>query len=365
MYKDQIPTKNRKIDHIKIVLAEDVEYKMNTTLFEDIILIHNSLPELSINEINTKTKLFDRVFDYPILIDSMTGGIKIAERINRNLAIGASKFNIPISCGSQRAALEDPSLADTYKVIKEVSSDIYLIGNIGVQQLLDDPISTASKVIKMVNADALAIHLNPLQEVVQLEGDVNFKGCIKAIEKVINEFNIPIIVKETGAGISREVAKVLVDIGVSAINVAGAGGTSWSAVEIIRNKLIMKDEFKSKIAEPFREWGIPTAASLIEVLSVANIPVIASGGIRSGIDIAKAIALGAAFVGIAKPFLKAALESEDSVIDTLEIFIEQLKMAMLLTGADSIASLHKVKYVIVGRLKEWIEWRGISWQVNQ
>lgn len=355
-------TKDRKIDHIKIVLSEDVEYRKNKTLFENIILIHNSLPELSMDEIDLKVTFLNRTFNYPILIDSMTGGIRIAKKINENLAKAASMFNIPISCGSQRAALEDPTLIDTYRIMRDIDTNLFIIGNIGVQQLLKDPITIVDKIIKMIDANALAIHLNPLQEVVQHGGDVNFKGCLKAIEKVVNEFEIPIIVKETGAGISREVAIKLEKVGVSAINIAGAGGTSWSAVEILRNKYIIKNDVMVKITKPFREWGIPTAVSLLEVLSVVNIPVIASGGIRTGIEAAKALVIGASLVGIARPFLKVALKSENAVLNLVKMYVEQLKMTMLLIGAKNINALQNVKYIIIGKLKEWLEERGVIWK---
>jgi len=349
---------NRKLDHIKIVLSADIDYNIST-LFEDVILIHNSLPEISLEEINTKTTLFGKVFDMPLLIDSMTGGIKIAEKINKNLAEAALEANIPLSCGSQRAAIENPKLIKTYRVIREVSKDIFLIGNIGVQQLVKNPKEIADKVISMIDADALAIHLNPLQEATQFKGDLNFKNCYQAISEVVNSVDVPVIVKETGAGISKEVAMRLEKVGISAINISGAGGTSWSAVEIERLKSL-SENYQLEVAKVFRDWGIPTAASLLEVVSTVKIPVIASGGIRSGLDIAKSIVLGAQFTGIAKPFLLKALMNRDEVIKYINILRDQLKITMLLTGAKSIDQLRNVNYVIVGRLREWVLERGIK-----
>jgi isopentenyl-diphosphate delta-isomerase len=336
-------TANRKLEHIKIVLSADIEYKMST-LFEDIILIHNSLPEVSLDSINTEAELLGRRFSLPILIDSMTGGIQIAKRINKNLAEAAYEMNIPVSCGSQRAALEDPSLADTYRVMREVGKDLFLIGNIGVQQLLEKPVETASRVVEMIDADALAIHLNPLQEAIQPGGNVDFRGCIEAISRVVEGLNIPVIVKETGAGISREVASRLEGVGVAAINVSGAGGTSWSAVEIERLRASGMTE-ECEVVEVFKEWGIPTAASLIEVVRTVKIPVIASGGIRSGLDIAKAIAVGASFTGIAKPLLAPALDGKEEVVRKIRVYGEQLKIAMLLTGSSDIKQLKRARYI--------------------
>lgn len=350
-------TSNRKLNHIRMVLSGDVDYDI-TTMFEDIILIHNSLPEISLEKIDTKTKIFGRTFNLPILIDSMTGGTKIAKKINENLALAAGEVNIPVSCGSQRAAIENPDLTDTYRVMRDVGNNIFIIANIGAQQLIPDPLNIANSVIDMIDADALAIHLNPLQEATQLNGDVNLKGCLEAIREVVENVNVPIIVKETGAGISRETAVKLRDIGVDAINISGAGGTSWSAVEIERLNSLSED-YKYEVSKIYKNWGIPTAASLIEVARSVDIPIIASGGIRTGLDIAKSIAVGASFTGIAKPFLSKALEGRDSVIKYINILRDQLKVAMLLTGSINIFQLKRAKYVILGRLREWLSWRGV------
>lgn len=352
-----LETAHRKLEHIKLVLSADVDYRVST-LFDDVILLHNALPELSTEEIDTSAELFGRKFDMPLMIDSMTGGTKIAERINRNLAEAAREANIPVSCGSQRAAVEDPSLAGTYRVMRRVGGDVFIVGNIGAQQLVEDPVRIATEVVSMIDADALAIHLNPLQEAVQSRGNVDLRGCMDAISDVVKGVGVPVIVKETGAGISAEVASRLAELGVAAINVSGAGGTSWSAVELERLRMQGASR-EYEVYRVFRDWGIPTAAALIEVVRSVNIPVIASGGLRTGLDIAKAMALGASFTGIAKPFLRLALEGKEEVAAYISVLKEQLRTAMFLTGARNIEDLRKVKYVIVGRLREWLMSRGL------
>jgi isopentenyl-diphosphate delta-isomerase len=349
---------DRKVEHIRTVLSEDVNYH-TPTLIDDIVLVHNALPELSLHEIDTSINFLGREFDMPLLIDSMTGGAKIAEKINRNLALAAYEANIPISCGSQRSGLEHKDLEYTYRVMRDVSKDLFIIGNVGLQQLIDDPLEIASKAVEMIDADALAIHLNPLQEAVQLKGDVDFKGGLKAIEKITSELSVPIIVKETGAGISKAVAEKLVSVGVSVINISGAGGTSWSAVEILR----LRDKgsaYMDTVASVFWDWGIPTAASLIEVLSCVDIPVIASGGLRNGLEMAKALAVGASLCGVARPFLTQAVSDKDKVLELINIYRDQLRIAMLLTGSRYVKDLLRTDLVVTGKLMEWTRYRGIE-----
>ena len=352
---DDPSVSSRKDEHIDIVARKEVSYK-KSTWFECIHLIHNSLPELDIDELDCSIDFFGRKFNYPILIDSMTGGSNRGESINRALARLAAKYNIPISCGSQKAGLMNRELIYTYRVMRDECSECFIIGNIGGHDLVGDPISVAEEVISMIDADALAIHLNPLQEAVQHESKVNYRGVIDSIRVVKDNIDVPIIVKETGAGISMHVAKVLEGIGVDAINISGAGGTSWSAVETYRN-LIRDDKLMYEVGKSFWDWGIPTAASLIEVVCSVDIPVIVSGGIRSGIDIVKSLVLGASMAGIAQPFLKAYYKNE------LEYFVDkiinEIKITMFLTGASSVKDLSKVDYVITGDLYNWLSWRGL------
>jgi isopentenyl-diphosphate delta-isomerase len=346
----------RKLEHIKVVLGEDVNYR-KTTWFEYVHLIHNSLPEIDLDSIDMKVVFLDREFDYPILIDSMTGGARLAKEINKDLVLLASKYNIPVSCGSQKAGLLNKDVIDTYKVMRDECSDCFIIGNIGGHDLADDPGRLAEMVVSMIEADALAIHLNPLQEAVQKGSGIDYSNVLDIIAKVVDSLDVPIIVKETGAGISMGVAKALEKVGVDAINVAGAGGTSWSAVEIIRNRLREKT-FLAKVGEAFWDWGIPTAASLLEVARSVDIPVIASGGIRNGIDIIKSLVLGASISGMAQPFLRAYFDGQ--LEEFINRIIYEVRIGMFLVGAPNINILREdIPYVITGDLLEWARQRGL------
>ena len=357
---DGNPISNRKDEHIDISLKEDVESRIGTW-FDSIFLIHNSLPESNIKDISIKAKLLGREFSAPLLIEGMTGGTKRGAEINKKLAIVASEFNIPMMVGSQRIAIEYPELAWTFKVVREISDDIFLIGNIGAVQLVEYDLNKILRVVDMIEADALAIHLNPLQESVQPEGDTDFRGVLKKIERVSAELSIPVIVKETGAGISMEVAKMLLGTNIKAIDVAGLGGTSWSAIEVYRARKV-SDRTKEHIGTKYWNWGIPTAASVIEVKYVVGdkMEVIASGGIRDGLDIAKAIAIGADFAGMAKPILEALSRGLDELRKFLSRIFIELRNAIFLTGAKSLYDLKKVPIVIFPPLKYWLESRGIK-----
>lgn len=355
-FGEDMHVKDRKVEHIDIVLRENPEYHISTWL-EYVYLIHNSLPELSMDDLETSVDLFGRRFDYPILIDSMTGGGKDTDKINRAFAELAHEYNVPVSCGSQKSYLKHPELGYTYRVMREVSKDVFIIGNIGGQDLRKNPKEIVDKIVSLIEADALAIHLNPLQECIQPEGERDFKGVLDAIAEVVDYLDIPVIVKETGAGISYEVAKSLEAAGVSAINVSGAGGTSWSAVEIIRSRRKTPEDID--VGGVYWDWGIPTAASIIEVVNSVDIPVIASGGIRTGLDIVKSIVLGADMCGLASPFLKALSKGEDYLKRYMETLIAQVKIGMLLTGSKDIPSLKEAKYVLVGPLREWVIQRGV------
>jgi len=300
-------TTKRKYEHIKICLRENVEVGstlLNEIKFEglhDIDFIHKSIPEINFDEIDTRIKFFGKELDAPLIISGMTGGTEIAEKINKNLAIAAEECKIALGVGSQRAAIEDPKLIKTYYV-RDVAPDIFLIANLGAIQLnYGYGLEEVKKAVEMIKADALALHLNALQEIFQPEGDRNWKGCLKRIEHICKNVDFPIIVKETGAGISREVAKMIERANASAIDISGFGGTSWSLIESKRNL-----ELKNS---PIINWGIPTAISLIECVDAVKIPIIASGGIRNGVEIAKCIAIGANAVGIALPFLKPATKN--------------------------------------------------------
>ncbi|MCD6381680.1 MAG: type 2 isopentenyl-diphosphate Delta-isomerase [Candidatus Aenigmarchaeota archaeon] len=332
---------DRKLDHIKICLKKNVE--RGSTGFEDVKLIHSSLPEVDFNSIKLETKFLGKKINYPIVIEAMTGGCKEAERINKTLASVAQELGIAFGVGSQRAAIKDNSLSKTYYV-RDVAPDIFLIGNMGLLPKMN--VEKYQEAIDMIDADALAIHLNPLQEIAQPEGDIDWNGGLERIKKICKHVNKPVIVKETGAGINASVAIKLEDSGVSVIDVSGYGGTNWLVVEEFRSKKNMR---------PFEEWGIPTAVSLYTVHRVVGVPVIASGGIRNGLDAAKALVMGADMVGVAQPLLREVVKGRKYVLNWLKNFIDEIKTAFFLIGAKNLNDARNKQYVILGRTKEWIE----------
>ncbi|HIJ98528.1 TPA: type 2 isopentenyl-diphosphate Delta-isomerase [archaeon] len=346
-------TSDRKLEHIRIVSKKNVQAKQKTNWLEYVDLVHNSIPELNKNDIDLSINFLGHKLDYPILISGMTGGHAVAQKINETLAKAAEKTNVAMGVGSQRAMLENPELAYTYQVRKFARS-IFLIGNLGIPQLEKYGTNGVKKAANAIGADAFAVHLNNLQEVVQREGDVNAKNYFKYLKKICSAVKIPVIAKETGAGISREAAKLLIKAGVKAIDVGGAGGTSWSAVEILRGRA----NKSSSIA--FWDWGIPTAASILEIRSVSEkIHLIASGGLRNGLEAAKCIALGADLVGMAYPFFKAAEKGTPDVVKTIEEIGDGLRNAMFLVGAKNLKELKKANFVINNNLLDWALWRGL------
>ncbi|HEX2979272.1 MAG TPA: type 2 isopentenyl-diphosphate Delta-isomerase [Anaerolineaceae bacterium] len=328
---------SRKADHIRINLEEDVRSGLTTGL-ERYHFIHQALPELDLQAVDTSQILFGRAIRIPLLISSMTGGTREAAAINRALAESAQQAGIAMGLGSQRAALEHPELVDTFK-IRRYAPDILLFANLGAVQLnYGYTIDHCRRAVEMVEADALVLHLNALQEAVQPEGDTHFAGLLRKIEAVCRALPVPVVVKEVGWGISADAALKLAQAGVSAIDVAGAGGTSWSQVERFR----ISDESQARVAAAFRTWGIPTAESIRMVRKIApDLPVFASGGLRDGIDIAKCIALGAALGGMAGPFLKAASKSTAEVLQTIDEVRRQLQICMFVAGAGTLATLRE------------------------
>ncbi len=330
---------NRKADHINIVLEQDVKGKGITTGFEEFFIEHDALPDVNLDEVDLSLQLWGKTLQAPLLISSMTGGTDSAHTINLNLAEAAQALGIAMGVGSQRAAIEQPNLGKTYK-IRQVAPDILLFANLGAVQLnYGYGIDEAKKAVDMIEADALILHLNPLQEAVQAEGDRNWKGLYDKIATVATQLDVPIIAKEVGNGISGKVARRLADCGVSAIDTAGAGGTSWSEVEAHRQH----DPRRRQIAHCFASWGIPTAMSLMQVRkAVPELPVFASGGIRNGIDATKAIALGATLVGSAAPLLDAATHQSQAVYDKFSILLETLKIATFCAGVSNLTELKQV-----------------------
>jgi isopentenyl-diphosphate delta-isomerase len=332
----------RKADHIRINLDEDVGFDRLTVGFENYRFIHQALPELDLSAVDLTTRLFHKPLKAPLLISSMTGGTEQARQINLNLAAAAQHYGVAMGLGSQRAGIVRPETQATFKV-RHVAPDILLFANIGAVQFnYDFDVEHCYEAVEMIEADALILHLNPLQEAVQPEGDVNFAGLAKKIEEVVKKLTVPVIAKEVGWGISEQAARLLAEAGVAAIDVAGSGGTSWSQVELFR----APDDLHRRVAAAFRDWGIPTVDSIQMVKRAApDMPIIASGGVRSGIDIAKAIALGAEIGGMAGPFLKAATISVDAVAETLEETIRVLRIAMFAAGAGDIQALKRTPLI--------------------
>jgi isopentenyl-diphosphate delta-isomerase len=348
-------TKGRKWDHLNICSVEDVQARKVKTGFEDVRLIHDALPDLDLASIDTSTDFLGFRFGFPMIISAMTGGTEEAERINASLAEAAGELNLGICVGSQRAALEDPSLERTYRVVREKAPDAFISANIGCSQLRSDRrTEMARSAIEMIEANALTIHLNSLQEAVQPEGETTFTGVLAQIEEVVHDLKVPTIVKETGAGVARREAEALKRIGVHAVDVAGAGGTSWAAVEYYRAR-VRGDRLRTRLGLTFWDWGIPTAISLIECSQLEGLTLVASGGLRSGLDIAKSIALGATISGIALPLLGPAIEGAAKVLEEIRILVSELRTAMFLTGSQNIQSLKRAPLVITGEVAEWAD----------
>lgn len=327
---------DRKREHIETVLNEDVTSKGVTTGFEDYVFEHVALPEIDFDTVNTDCTVFGKRLASPLLISSMTGGTAIARDINMRLAEAAQSLGIAMGVGSQRAAIEDGAFADTFNV-RPVAPDILLFANLGAVQLnYGYAVDQARRAVDMIGADALFLHLNPLQEAVQAGGDRNWAGLYAKIGALVDAIGVPLVVKEVGNGISGSVARRLVDLGVAGIDVAGAGGTSWSEVEAYRQK----DPMTRRVAHAFAGWGIPTAAALTDVCAaVPEVPVFASGGIRSGIEAAKAVRLGASLVGIAAPALGSATETAAAVTDAMAATAEELRITMFCTGSQDLKAL--------------------------
>jgi isopentenyl-diphosphate delta-isomerase len=326
----------RKEEHLRISLNEKVGFKGITTGLENYRFIHQAMPYGDLKDIDLSTTLLRKRLEAPIMISSMVGGIKAARRLNRNLAEAAQTLGLAMGVGSQRCLVDAPEVTGTYWV-RDVAPDILLFANVGAIQLnYGYTVKQLLKVVRSIEADALILHLNPLQEALQIEGNTNFSGLLSKIKKVCAELPVPVLIKEIGCGISEETASFLVEAGVAGIDVAGAGGTCWSEIE----KMRLTDNIKSCAASEFASWGIPTSDSLIMTRKAApDMPIIASGGIRTGMDAAKAIALGADAIGIGGPLLQAADKSACHVIAYLKEIIEVLKVVMFCTRTDSIIKL--------------------------
>ena len=337
----------RKRSHLDLCATGDVEHLEKTTLFEEVEFVHDSLSEVDLSDVDLSVEFLGRRLGAPLLITGMTGGTADAAAVNRDLARLAEKHAIGFGLGSQRAMLRRPELASTYSVRREAPTTLVL-ANLGLNQAAETPTAEIARLVEVVGADAICLHLNPAQELVQKEGDRKFSGAVRGLKRIVAELATPVIVKETGCGISAKVGRQLEDAGVRYVDVSGAGGTSWVRVEDLRG-----DARSHALGELLRDWGIPTAASLVE-LRDSRLVRIASGGIRSALDAAKALALGAELCGFALPVFRAY---RSGGVERASSFIEQtlegLRVTMVLTGCRTIADLRRRPVVLGPRLDRW------------
>jgi isopentenyl-diphosphate Delta-isomerase len=329
-------TQNRKADHLRICLEESVQFQQISNGLDRYRFTHCCLPELDWDEIDISTTFLGKKLGAPLLISSMTGGTEFAGIINRRLAAIAQQYNLAMGVGSQRVAVENPEVSETFAV-RSQAPDILLFGNLGAVQLnYDYGLDECLRAVDILQADALILHLNPLQECVQTKGDRNFKGLLDKIAKLCYRLPVPVIAKEVGNGISATMAQKLIDAGVAAIDVAGAGGTSWAKVESER----AKDGLQRRLGATFADWGLPTADCITSIRAIApSIPLIASGGLRNGLEVAKAIGLGADIAGLAWPFLQAAAQSEAAVDDLVKVLVAEIATVLLCTGNANLSDL--------------------------
>jgi isopentenyl-diphosphate delta-isomerase len=342
----------RKSEHIDICLNENVRARHN--YWDDVHLVHNALPELDMEAIDTSVELFGKELTAPIVISAITGGFDAAVEINRNLAKGTAAVGVGLGLGSQRPAIENPDLSESYEVVKEYEVPL-VIANVGAPQLVNQRgkgiigVEECKRALDMVDGDILAIHLNFLQEIVQPEGEVKATGCLDALGKVAKQ--MPVLAKETGAGMSHKVALALSEQGVAGLDVGGLGGTSFAAVEFHRAK--SRDEtLRSRLGQTFWDWGIPTPVSVI--VADVGLPMIATGGLRTGLDVAKAVSLGASVGGLAGRMLASATESAEAVSNELQTLVAELKSAMFLVGASNMEELMDVPVVVLGETADWL-----------
>ncbi len=354
-------TVRRKHEHVDISVKENVEiYEKN--FFDEVDLIHKALPELDFEDVNTSTYFLGHKFSAPLIVVGMTGGYSLAEKINAEIAKAVEILGIGMGVGSQRAAIENSSMIRTYTIVRKYAPNAFVIANIGASQLKEYSIKDIRNICDMIQADALAVHFNALQECVQPEGEPNYSGVLEKLKVLCDELDIPIIAKETGCGISKEVAVELEAVGVKAIDIGGLGGTSFALIESIRAEKMGQYDV-SLIGRTFAYWGLSTVISIIEVRSVTNLPLIASGGIRNGLMVAKSIALGADLAGMGLPVLKAVLEGgHKKAVNFLERTIKELKVAMFLTGSRRIIDLKRQPLILSDRIINWMKQRDIDYK---
>ncbi|HYW19184.1 MAG TPA: type 2 isopentenyl-diphosphate Delta-isomerase [Nodularia sp. (in: cyanobacteria)] len=333
-------TQSRKADHIRICLEEDVQFHQLTSGLERYRFKHCCLPELNRDDIDISTTFLGKYLAAPLLISSMTGGTEQAAMINQRLAKAAQNYKIAMGVGSQRVAVEKPQVADTF-AIRKYAPDVLLFANLGAVQLnYNYGLDECQRIIDILEADALILHINPLQECIQPSGDTNFRGLLDKINILCSKLTVPVIAKEVGNGISATMTEKLLAAGVTAIDVAGGGGTSWAKVESER----AENALQRRLGRTFGDWGLPTAECITSIRAIApDVPLIASGGLRHGLDVAKAIALGADIAGLAMPFLEAAVESEAALYDLVKVLLAEISTVLFCTGNTTLNNLQNSK----------------------
>ena len=331
-------TQTRKADHLRICLEENVQFNRVTNGLEKYRFTHSCLPEINLEDIDLRTKFLGKQLNAPLLISSMTGGTEQAKLINYRLAEAAQNHRLAMGVGSQRVAVEKPQTADSF-AIRKLAPDALLFANLGAIQLnYTYGLEQCLRVVEILEADALILHLNPLQECIQPRGDVNFQGLLDKIHLLCEQISVPVIAKEVGNGISGAMAKKLIEAGVGAIDVAGAGGTSWAKVESER----AENNLQRRLGATFADWGIPTADCLVEIREkYQDVPLIASGGLRNGLEVAKVIAIGADLAGLALPFLQAAAESPEALEELIQLLLAEIRTVLFCTGNINIENLQK------------------------
>ncbi len=349
-------TSRRKIEHLELCAASPVESRRKGAGFNDVMLVHRALPEMNMDETDLSINFLQKEMNAPFMIASITGGHPETKAVNAALAEAAEELGIGIGVGSQRAAIEDPAQEDSFSVVRDKAPNAFVYGNIGAAQIREYGIEGVERVIEMIDADALAVHLNFLQEAIQPEGDRDASGVLEVIKDICS-LPVPVIIKETGAGISHEDALILKEAGASAIDVGGVGGTSWSGVEVYRAKE-REDTESEMLGELFWDFGIPTVPSIVECS--VSLPVIATGGLRTGMDIAKSLVLGASVTSAALPFVEPAMKGKEEVVDSIQKLLNELKVAMFLCGCKDLKDLHMAPAVISGWTREYLELRDFN-----
>jgi isopentenyl-diphosphate delta-isomerase len=353
----------RKAEHLELAVRPDVDAAASA--WNDIYLEHEALPECNLDDVDLSVTFLGHRLEAPLMIAGMTGGHRAAEQINAALAGAAGRSGLALGVGSQRAALVNPELSSTYSIVRTVAPSALIIGNVGIAQLLPQASGPALSIeqlqtaVDMVRADALAVHLNFLEESVQPEGDRRSAGGLDAITRAASALSVPVIVKETGAGMSRATAIRLAGTGAAALDVGGSGGTNFAAIESLRARS-HQDQRGQRLGQILRNWGIPTPVSIVAA-SGSGLPLIATGGIRTGLDAAKAIGLGATLVGVARPLLVAAREGEEAVQAWIEGFLHELRTVMFLLGARTPSELRRTRTVVAGTTRAWLEQLGLEY----